>query len=173
MQSSHSLDRVQVGFSDRHAVADAGLVLPATLAKKLGLQALFDQHVGLGKAPGAGNEGLKAMTLGTFLRAFTWSHALQLDVVSRRALARAWATGELTLRADAGFYAQKVVGSCRQRQVRFSITTRLPRKLEQTIAALPEAAWTAIPYVLPGAGVADLPYTPFGKKGVPVRLIVR
>ena len=294
MQSSHSLDRVQVGFSDPHAVADAGLILPATLAQRLGLQALFDEHVHLGGAPGAGNPGLKAMTLvfsalaggdciddarllgagatpsvlgqevrapstlGTFLRAFTWGHALQLDAVSRQALARAWgagagpgdspltidldsticetyglakaggsrftythtrgyhpllavaagtgevlharlrgspantargagrfiaqtvarvraagATGELTLRADSGFYAHKVVGACRKQMVRFSITTRLHRKLNQTIAALPESAWTAIPYVLPGAGVAELPYTPFGKKGVPVRLIVR
>jgi hypothetical protein len=57
--------------------------------------------------------------------------------------------------------------------VRFSITIPLHTPLHESIAALPEAAWTAIPYFLPGAGVVEIPYTPFGKKGTPVRLIVR
>jgi Transposase DDE domain group 1 len=34
-----------------------------------------------------------ASTVGTFLRAFTWGHARQLDVVSRELLARAWQAG--------------------------------------------------------------------------------
>ncbi|MGH9282996.1 MAG: transposase, partial [Acidimicrobiales bacterium] len=63
MQSSHSLDRVAVTFDDPHAVADAGLVLPATLAQHLGLRGLFDRHVDLGDAPGHANVGHKAMTL--------------------------------------------------------------------------------------------------------------
>ena len=63
MQSSHTLDRLSVAFSDTHAVAHAGLLLPATLAEKLGLRALIDQHVRLGSAPGAANAGVKAMTL--------------------------------------------------------------------------------------------------------------
>ena len=57
MRSSHSLSRLSVAFFDRHAVADAGLLLPATLAKKFGLRALCDEHVDLGDAPGAGNVG--------------------------------------------------------------------------------------------------------------------
>jgi hypothetical protein len=32
-------------------------------------------------------------TLGTFLRGFRWGHVRQLDAVSRRLLARAWAVG--------------------------------------------------------------------------------
>lgn len=52
MQSSHSLDRLAVTFDDPHAVADAGLILPATLAQHLGLRDLFDDHVDLGDAPG-------------------------------------------------------------------------------------------------------------------------
>ena len=44
-------------------MADAGLLLPATLAERLGLKAFFDQHVHLGCAPGAANPGLKALTL--------------------------------------------------------------------------------------------------------------
>ena len=294
MQSSHSLSRLSVAFSDSHAVADAGLVLPATLAEKLGLRDLFDQAVDLGEAPGRASVGVKALTLiysalsggdciddarilgagrttavlgqevrapstlGTFLRSFRWGHALQLDVVSREALARAWragagpgpgpltidldsticetyglakaggsrftythvrgyhpllavlpttgevvharlrggpvhtaqgvarfiaqtvarvrragAHGELTLRADAGFFSEKVVRACRSKNVRFSLAMPLHRSLAARIATLPEAAWRPIGYVFPGAAVAELTYTAFGPKGLPVRLIVR
>ena len=293
MQSSHSLERLSVAFSDSHAVADAGLLLPATLAEKLGLRGLFDQAVDLGDTPGRASVGVKALTLiysalaggdciddaailragrtsavlaqevrapstlGTFLRSFRWGHALQLDVVSRKALQRAWQagagpqegpltidldsticetyglkktggrrftythvrgyhpllavlpqtgevvharlrggpahtaqgvgrfiaqtharvrgaghTGELTLRADAGFYAEKVVKACRAKKVRFSITLPLHRSLATRIAALPEESWSGIAYPLPGAAVAEMPYVPFGKKQS-YRLIVR
>ena len=294
MQSSHSLERLSVTFSDPRAVAQAGLLLPATLAEKLGLGELFDQAVDLGEAPGRACVGVKALTLiysalaggdciddaralgaggtvavlgqevrapstlGTFLRSFRWGHALQLDVVSRKALARAWhsgagpkkdgpltidldsticetyglkkaggsrftythvrgyhpllaalpatgevvharlrggpahtaqgaarfiaqttqrvrgagSTGELTMRADAGFYAEKVVKACRKRKVRFSITVPLQKSLVARIAALPEEAWSPIPYPLPGAAVAEMPYRPFGGKES-FRLIVR
>jgi hypothetical protein len=61
--SSHSLDRIKVEFDDDHAVANAGLIGPATLAEHLGLRDLFDSYVDLGDAPGRANVGLKAMTL--------------------------------------------------------------------------------------------------------------
>jgi hypothetical protein len=294
MQSSHSLDRLSVAFCDRHAVANAGLILPATLAEKLGLRELIDRHVRLGSAPGAAHAGVKAMTLiysalaggdciddaallrsgstaallahelrapstlGTYLRSFTFGHTRQLDAVSRQLFARAWgagagvgdapltididsticetyglakeggsrftytgvrgyhpllavvagtgevlhsrlragpantirgsahfigetitrlrgagASGKLTLRADSGFYSAKVVAVCRKRKVCFSITMPIHRRLHARLGALPEEAWTAIPYFLPGAGVAEISYTPFGAKGTPVRLIVR
>jgi Transposase DDE domain group 1 len=57
------LDSVGVCFDDHRAVADAGIVLTATLAGRLGLEALVDEHVDLGDRVGAGNEGAKAMTL--------------------------------------------------------------------------------------------------------------
>jgi hypothetical protein len=38
MPSSHSLDRLAVAFDDDHAVANAGLLLPATLVQRLGIQ---------------------------------------------------------------------------------------------------------------------------------------
>ena len=63
MQSSHSLDALDVTFDDANAVADAGLILAATLAQHLGLRQLFDDHVDLGDAPGRANVGDKAMTL--------------------------------------------------------------------------------------------------------------
>jgi len=63
MRSSHSLDAVAVTFDDERLVADAGLILPATLAQHLGLRELFDDHVDLGDAAGRANVGHKAMTL--------------------------------------------------------------------------------------------------------------
>lgn len=61
--SCHGLDRVRVAFDDEHAVADAGLILPATLAQHLGLRELVDELVDLGDAPGHANVGHKVMTL--------------------------------------------------------------------------------------------------------------
>ncbi len=63
MRSSHSLDAMAVTFDDGRLVADAGLILPATLAQHLGLRELFDEHVDLGDAVGHANVGHKAMTL--------------------------------------------------------------------------------------------------------------
>jgi hypothetical protein len=63
MSSSHSLDALAVQFDDANLVANAGLVLPATLAQHLGLEELYRRHVRLGNAPGRANVGVKAMTL--------------------------------------------------------------------------------------------------------------
>src|SRR5680860_703186 len=140
MQSSRSLDRLSATFDDDHAVANAGLLLSATLAQHLGLKDLFNEHVDLGSMPGRANPGDKAMTLiasliaggeciddadalragetdqvlghwvaapstlGTFLRAFSFGHARQLDKVSGELLSRAWAADagdkELTIDLD-------------------------------------------------------------------------
>ncbi len=51
------LDGVAVAFDDERAVADAGIVLAATLAQRLGIEALVDQTVDLGDRPGAANAG--------------------------------------------------------------------------------------------------------------------
>jgi Transposase DDE domain group 1 len=297
MRSSHSLDRVGTAFDDDRLVADAGLLLPATLAQHLGLRALVDEHLDLGGKPGAANPGDKllslvmsalaggdciddanalraggtgrvlgfsvkaASTLGTFLRSFRWGHVRQLDAVSRELLARAWATGagpgdrpmtidldsticetyglkkegarhhgythvrgyhpllaiaagtgevlmarlrggnansgrsaghflretigrvrgagargQLTMRADSGFYAHGVVKVCRAMQVRFSITVRQHASIRRAIETIPDEAWVPIPYWLEGgADVAETTYVPFAqeKDATPVRLIVR
>jgi hypothetical protein len=297
MRSSHSLDRLDTAFDDDRLVADAGLLLPATLAQHLGLRDLVTRHLDLAGKPGQANRGDKlltlvmsalaggdsiddadalraggtervlgftvkaASTLGTFLRSFRWGHVRQLDRVSRELLARAWAagagpgaqpftidldsticetyglkkqgalhhgytgvrgyhpllavaagtgdvlmarlregrantargaahflretigrvraagaTGELTVRADSGFYAHAVVAVCRKLGVRFSITVRQHRSVQRLIEAIPEAAWVPIPYWLDGgADVAETTYTPFADQqdAVPVRLIVR
>ena len=200
-------------------------------------------------------------TLGTFLRSFRWGHVRQLDRVSRKLLARAWAAGagpgdgpltidvdstncetfglakegarrhnyagqrgyhpllavaagtgdvlmarlrqgrantargaanflretvsrvrgagakgQLTLRADSGFYNHDVVAVCRRTGVRFSITIRQHQSLRNLIEAIPEEDWTPIPYWMEGAAdVAETTYTPFQSEpdATPLRLIVR
>ena len=290
-------DRIRIAFDDPRLVANAGLLLPATLALHLGLGELVDRHLDLGGAPGRANTGDKLMTLvasalaggdciddadalrsggtarvlgcvvkapstlGTFLRSFRWGHVRQLDRVSRELLARAWAAGagpgdgpltididsticetyglskegarhhgytgqrgyhpllavaagtgevlmarlregrantargaahflretlgrvryagargQLTVRADSGFYTHAVVQVCRKMSVRFSITVRLRQNLRDLIEAIPEADWRPIPYWMDGAAdVAETAYTPFASQpgAAPVRLIVR
>src|SRR5665213_2032136 len=297
MRSSHSLDRLDLVFDDDRLVADAGLLLPATLAAKLGLKELVERHLDLGAVAGRANAGDKlltlvmsalaggdciddadalraggtervlsfsvkaASTLGTFLRSFRWGHVRQLDRVSRELLGRAWAagagpgdapftidldsticetyglqkegalhhgytgargyhpllavaagtgdvlmarlrggtatsgrsaghflaetigrvrsagaTGQLTMRADSGFYAHAVVAVCRRMDVRFSITLRQSPAARRLIEAIPDDAWSPIPYWIEGgADVAETRYTPFAQEqdALPVRLIVR
>ena len=297
MLSRNHPDRIQITFDDRRLVANAGLLLPATLARHLGLRELVDHHLDLGGAPGRANTGDKMMTLvasalaggdciddadalraggtvgvlgcvvkapstlGTFLRSFRWGHVRQLDRVSRQLLARAWAagagpgdspltidldsticetyglakegarhhgytgkrgyhpllavaagtgdvlmsrlregrantargaahflretvsrvrragaSGQLTARADSGFYAHALVAACREMDVRFSITIRQHKSLRNLIEAIPDADWTPVPYWMDGAAdVAQTTYTPFRTEpgAAPVRLIVR
>lgn len=63
MQSSHNLDRLDVAFDDPRLVADAGLLLPATLAHHLGLRELVNAHLDLGAAAGRANGGDKLLSL--------------------------------------------------------------------------------------------------------------
>ena len=56
-------DRIHVAFDDHRLVANAGLLLPVTLAHHLGLGELVDRHVDLGDAPGRANAGDKILTL--------------------------------------------------------------------------------------------------------------
>ena len=132
MPASHAtpaLDHLRVAFDDPHAVASAGLLLPATLAERLGIGQAADQLIDLGDRPGAANPGAKLLTVvhamvaggdciddtdllrcgstasvlghrvmapstvGTFLRAFTFGHTRQLDQLTERVLAGAWAEG--------------------------------------------------------------------------------
>ena len=122
-------DGARVVFDDERAVANAGVLLPAVLAGRLGIEALVDRTVDLGDRAGAANPGRKVMslvsamalgadciddcgvlragqtsavlahavaapsTLGTFLRAFTFGHVRQLDRVLAESLSRAWSAG--------------------------------------------------------------------------------
>ena len=57
------LDRVEVAFDDRRVVSDAGVVLVATVAERLGIGGLADRLVRLGGVVGAANAGRKILTL--------------------------------------------------------------------------------------------------------------
>lgn len=287
MRSSHALDRIEITFDDTHAVANAGLLMTATLAERLGLEALVDEVVDLGDRPAGASPGRKVMTLvqsmvaggdciddadvlrsgaseqvlfhrvmapstlGTFLRSFTFGHVRQLDRVAEAALARAWAagagpgdepmtvdldstvcevhghhkggatyghtrqlglhpvmatradtgevlhvrqrkgsantargavrfigelvarvrragaTGALTVRADSGFWSDRLIGTCRRLGVAFSITVRQIPQVKEAIAQIPEERWRPIDYT--EGGVAQVAETTY--KGD--RLIVR
>ena len=218
-------DRIHIAFDDHCLVANAGLILPATLALRLGLPQLLWKHLDLGGAPGRANTGDKMMTLvtsalaggdciddadvlraggtarvlgftakapstlGTFLRSFRWGHVRQLDRVSRELLARAWQAGAgpgdapFTIDLDSticetyglakegarhhgytgarGYHPLLAVAAvCRRMDVRFSITIRQHKSLRNLIEAIPEDAWTPIPYWMDGAAdvaETDLP----------------
>ena len=101
------------------------------------------------------------------------------------------ARGQLTVRADSGFYAHAIVAVCRDavcrdavcrdavcrdKDVRCSITVRQHESLRSQIDAIPEADWTPISYWMEGAAdVAETTYVPFESEpdAAPVRLIVR
>jgi hypothetical protein len=99
------------------------------------------------------------------------------ETVSR--VRSAGATGQLTVRADSAFYSRAVLGTAVQLGVEFSVTARQDKKIRAAIDAIPEEAWTPIPYWLSspevsGADVAETSYPAFsGKDAIPVRLVVR
>jgi hypothetical protein len=60
---SRSIDRVEATFDDDTLVADAGLILPATLMVRLGLEQLIDSTVRLVDRVGGARPGRKVLTL--------------------------------------------------------------------------------------------------------------
>jgi hypothetical protein len=64
MQSACQVsDRVGVVFDDDNAIGNGGLILTQTLADRLGVRELVDDHVELGDAPGRANPGIKVPAL--------------------------------------------------------------------------------------------------------------
>src|SRR5215216_1239026 len=63
MGSPHTLDQLDSRFDDTHAIANAGLLLPATLAERLGIEQTADHLIDLGERPGAAHPGRKLLTL--------------------------------------------------------------------------------------------------------------
>ena len=82
------LDGVAVEFDDERAVADARIVLAATLARRLGIESLVDEAVDLGDRPGAANAGAKVMTLVSAM-------ALGADCIDDCDVLRAGRTGQV------------------------------------------------------------------------------
>ncbi len=58
-------DRLHIAFDDHRSVANAGLILPLTLAHHLDLPQLVRDHLNLGAIPGHVNAADKMMTLVT------------------------------------------------------------------------------------------------------------
>ena len=56
-------DRIRIAFDDHRLVANAGLILPSTLALRLGRPQLVDRRLDLGHATGRANTGDKLLTL--------------------------------------------------------------------------------------------------------------
>ena len=60
---SHVLDRIDATFDDPNLVANAGLLLIATMSERLGLEALIDATVRLDGRVGGARPGRKVLTL--------------------------------------------------------------------------------------------------------------
>ena len=130
-------------------------------------------HPLLAVAAGTGDVLMARLREGRANTARGAGHFLR-ETVSR--VRYAGAKGQLTVRADSGFYTHAVVQVCRKMKIRFSITVRQHRSLRDLIEAIPEDAWTPVPYWMDGAAdVAETTYTPFQSEpdATPVRLIVR
>jgi hypothetical protein len=90
--SSHTLDQLDIAFDDAHAIANAGLLLPATLAERLGIEQAADALIDLGEQAGAHRPGRKLLTL---------VHAMlagadcidDADLLRCGATSQCWATG--------------------------------------------------------------------------------
>jgi hypothetical protein len=128
------LDGVEVCFDDERAVADAGIVLTATLAGRLGLEQLVDERVRLGDRPGAANAGAKVMTL---VSAMT----LGADCIDDCDVLRAGRTGQVLGHAVA---APSTLGTFLR-----SFTFGHVRQLDRVLADALTRAWAA------GAGPGD------------------
>jgi hypothetical protein len=63
VKASHTVDTIRTTFDDEHLVANAGLLLVATLMQRLGLEQLLREKVDLGAVPGRANVGLKGVSL--------------------------------------------------------------------------------------------------------------
>ena len=60
---SHAIDRIGVSFDDPNLVANAGLLLYATVSQQLGLETMIDATVKLGGRVGGARPGRKVLTL--------------------------------------------------------------------------------------------------------------
>ena len=122
------LDGVAVAFDDERAVADAGIVLAATLAQRLGIEALVDHAVDLGDGAGAAHAGAKVMTLVSAM-------ALGADCIDDCDLLRAGRTGQVLGHQVA---APSTLGTF-LRAFTFGHVRQLDRVLAETLAR----AWAA------------------------------
>ena len=127
-------------------------------ARHHGYTGVRGYHPLLAVAAGSGDVLMARLREGRAHTARGAAHFLRETIGRVRA---AGASGQLTMRADSGFYAHAVVAVCRKLGVRFSITIRQQPSMRRLIEAIPEAGWTPIEYWLAGgADVAETTYTP-------------
>jgi DDE family transposase len=81
---------------------------------------------------------------------------------------RAGAAGQILLRADSGFWNNKVIARLREQGCRYSIGVTMHKIVTAQIALIPEHAWQPVPDY-PDTGVCELAETTLGDD----RLIVR
>ena len=138
MPSSHSSTTLVVAFDDDHAVANAGLLLPATLTERLGIEAVIDALVDLGDRPGAHRPGRKVLTL---------MHALVAggDCIDDAGVLR---TGSTAAVLSHRVMAPSTLGTFLR-----SFTFGHIRQLDRVAETLLARAWAA------GAGPGDQPMT--------------
>jgi len=128
------LDCVRAVFDDERVVSDAGVVLAATLADRLGIEALVEQSVCLGYRPGAANAGAKVMTLISAM-------ALGADCIDDCDVLRAGRTGQVL---GHEVLAPSTLGTFLR-----SFTFGHVRQLDRVLGQALERAWAA------GAGPDD------------------
>ena len=131
-------DRMYVAFDDHRLVANAGLLLPVTLARHLGLGELVDRHIDLGRAPGRANAGDKVLTL-------VASALAGGDCIAAAAALRAGGTDRVL---GCTVKAPSTLGTF-LRSFRWGHVRQLDRVSRELLAK----AWAA------GAGPGDAPFT--------------
>jgi hypothetical protein len=131
---SRGLDRVGVTFDDEHLVANAGLLLVATLAARLGVGALADELIDLSGRVGGARPGRKILTLVHAIVA-GGSHIDHADIL------RSGRTGEVL--------GHRVMAPSTLGTFLRSFTFGHVRQLEAVVGKVLERAWTL------GAGPGD------------------
>jgi Transposase DDE domain group 1 len=122
------LDRLRVEFDEERAVANAGLLLPATLAMRLGIEQFVDETVDLSGRPGGARPGRKLLTL---------CHAMILgaDSIDDCDLLRSGRTGMVL---DHGVLAPSTLGTFLR-----AFTFGHVRQLDRVLAESLRRAWQA------------------------------
>jgi hypothetical protein len=86
------LDQLDICFDDTHAIANAGLLLAAALAERLGIQQAADALIDLGEGAGAAHPGPQAANPGS-TRCWQVGTASTTPTCCAVAPARCWAIG--------------------------------------------------------------------------------
>jgi hypothetical protein len=127
-------DAARVLFDDERAVVNAGVLLPAVLADRLGVEGLVEATVDLGDRAGAANPGRKVMSLISAM-------ALGADCIDDCDLLR---SGQTAAVLGHGVAAPSTLGTFLR-----AFTFGHVRQLDRVLAESLSRAWTA------GAGPGD------------------